>query len=263
MTEINLPLYLEKLKTFKPKIIEGYPSTVYILAKYLESKNEIFPVSAILTSSETLYPIQRETIEKVFSCRIFDFYGLAERTVFATECNHHQGHHLNMDYGITEILDGKSEPVPHGKRGWIVGTSLHNMGMPFLRYKTSDISSIKNESCSCGCNYPLMEAVTTKAEDIIVTKDGRFISPSVLTHPFKPMHHIKESQIVQEDEENITIKIVKHEGYSEKDTEQLLASFSSRVGEGMKINLEFVEEIKREANGKFRWVISKVPVNFQ
>jgi len=262
MSQENLPLYVEKLEKWKPKVIEGYPSTVYILAKYLESQKKKLPLTAVLTSSETLFPIQRKTIEKSFECRVFDFYGLAERVIFATECDKHEGHHLNMDYGITEILDNKAESVKKGQTGWLVGTSLHNYAMPFIRYKSNDVSVIRTKKCSCGREFPLMDDVTTKAEDIVVTKDGRYVSPSVLTHPFKPLHNIKMSQIIQEDVDRIRIKIVKGPGYNDKDTEILLSAFCDRVGPEMTVRVEFVDSIERTDAGKFKWVISKVPLRF-
>ena len=52
-----------------------------------------------------------------------------------------------------------------------------------------------------------MDDVTTKDESIVKLSDGRLISPSILTHPFKPMTNIVESQIIQEDL-NTLIKIV-------------------------------------------------------
>lgn len=262
MSEENLGHYVKKLRKFKPKVIEGYPSTVYILAKYLESREMSFPVTAVLTSSETLFQTQRETIERAFGCKVFDFYGLAERVIFATECDKHEGRHLNMDYGITEVLDDKGEPVREGQMGWLVGTSLHNYAMPFIRYKTNDISAILEKKCSCGRAFPLMEDVTTKAEDIVVTKDGRHISPSVLTHPFKPLHNIKISQIIQEDLDLIRIKIVKGPGYTAEDTKKLLAAFYDRVGRDMTVKVEFVKSIERTSSGKYKWVVSKVPLKF-
>jgi len=256
----NLALYVEKLQQFRPKYIEGYPSTLFILAKFLHSRKQTLPLKAALTSSETLYPVQREIIERSFACKVFDYYGLAERVVFATECSAHQGHHLNMDYGITEIVNDNGDPVNAGHMGWIVGTGLHNYAMPLIRYKTNDVSAIGVKHCSCGRRFPLLQDVTTKAEDIITTKDGRFISSSVLTHPFKPLVNIIESQIIQEDITNIKIKIVKSHAYRDEDTESLLTEMQRRLGPGMEIHIDFVNEIPRTSNGKFRWVVSKVPL---
>ncbi|MEM2914925.1 MAG: hypothetical protein QXH91_05965, partial [Candidatus Bathyarchaeia archaeon] len=94
MSDENMVYYVEKLEKFAPKVIEGYPSTLYILASYLNRKGKTLPLKAVLTSSETLFSYQKEEIERAFQCRIFDFYGLAERVVFATECSAHDGKHL-------------------------------------------------------------------------------------------------------------------------------------------------------------------------
>jgi phenylacetate-CoA ligase len=262
MSNENMNKYVGKLEQFRPEAIEAYPSTAYIIARFLLSRNKTLSLKAVFTSSETLFPQQRETIEKAFECKVFDFYGVAERVVFATECETHQGHHLNMDFGVMEILTKDNEPVALGQVGRIVATGLHNHGMPLVRYQTSDISSIGAKKCSCGREFPLMEDVTTKDEDIITTKDGRLISSSILTHPFKPMHNVVESQIIQEDRDHIRIKIVKRPTYEEKDTQYLLDEFKKRVGEDMKIEIEFVESIPRTKAGKFRWAISKVPLEF-
>lgn len=263
LTSGNLPLYLKELQRFKPSYIEGYPSTLFILAKFLVSRGQSFPLKAALTSSETLFPIQRETIENAFECRVFDYYGLAERVVFASECDKHTGHHINSDFSITELVDNNGQRVDAGDIGWIVGTGLHNYAMPLIRYKSSDVTALKPVQCACGRCFPLMEDVTTKAEDIVTTKDGRYISSSVLTHPFKPLINIKESQIIQEDLENLRIKIVRNELYSDEDSLALIYEMQKRIGSDMKIHLEFVNHIPRAAGGKFRWVISKVPLDIQ
>lgn len=258
MSEDNLACYIKAIKKFSPAVIDGYPSTVYVLAKYLLEHNEILPLKAVLTSSETLYDFQREAIEKAFQCKIFDYFGAAERVIFATECSHHKGHHLCSEYGITEILDQSAKPVLNGEVGLMVGTSLHNKGMPMIRYLSSDMTALKKEKCSCGRVLPLMEDVSTKAEDIIALKDGRYISPSVLTHPFKPMHSVKASQIIQEDYENIIIKIIPTDSYSDSDSKHLKKEFKERMGADMNIEIKIVENLERTKSGKFKWVISKV-----
>jgi len=260
MSAGNLRKYVEQLKRFRPLAVEGYPSTIYIIARYLISQSMTFPVRAVFTSSETLLPIQREAIENAFACKIFDFYGLAERVAFASECSCHEGHHINTDFGITEILDGDGNRCSPGQLGRIVATGFHNYGMPLIRYKTSDLSSLREKRCSCGRQFPLMEDVTTKAEDIITTPDGRYISSSILTHPFKPMHSVAESQIIQEDREHIRIKLVVLSSYTDADAKYLLNELGKRLGGGMKIEVELVDSIPRTAAGKFRWVISKVPL---
>jgi len=132
------------------------------------------------------------------------------------------------------------------------------MGMPLIRYVTNDVSAMKRVACSCGRGLPLMEDVTTKAEDILALSDGRMISPSVLTHPFKPMHTVEASQIVQDDYDSIEIRVVPREGYSDADTQHLLREFRERLGEDVRVRVTKVAELERSRSGKFKWVVSKV-----
>lgn len=256
----NLPSYFEKLKSFKPSVIDGYPSTLYILAKFLQNMGQKFPLKAVISASETLYDFQRNTIEDSFQCKIFDYYTLAEWVVYATECEKHEGHHLNSEYGVTEIVDQDNHLLPKGKIGKIVGTSLHNYGMPMIRYLTNDMTAFKHTLCSCGRGLPLMEDVTTKAEDTLTLKDGRLISPSVLTHPFKPLHSVEESQIIQKDYSHIVVKIVPRDDFCAADEQHLTTALKSRIGTDTKIDIQIVESLPRTSSGKFRWVISEVPL---
>jgi len=258
LSKQNLPFYFEKLRDFSPKILDGYPSTLYVLAKYLHNRGDKFPLHAVISSSETLYDFQRKIIEDSFQCRMFDYYALAERAVFATECEKHEGHHLCSEYGITEILDHNNHPVAHGVPGRMVGTSLHNYGMPLIRYLTDDMTALKPVECSCGRALPLMEDVATKSEDMLTLRDGRMVSSSTLTHPFKPMYSVEESQIIQEEYDHIRIKLIPNSKFKGSDADHLINEFQSRLGKDVKIDIEIVDYLPRTKSGKFRWVISKV-----
>lgn len=262
LSKTYLPIYVKMLRQYQPVAIEGYPSTVYILARYLQRIGETLQVKAVFTSSETLLPLQRAVIEDRFKAPVFDFLGMAERVVFATQCAEAKTYHLNFEYAVNEIVDVDGNVVEAGKEGYLAGTSLLNFGMPFIRYKTSDVTAIDidPEPCSCGRHMPRLRGVTTKDEDIVVTPEGKLVSSSVLTHPFKPLDAIYESQIVQEEINLMRVKIVRREDYRESDSVHLIAALRERVGPTIRIELEFVKNIPRTKSGKYRWVISKVPL---
>jgi phenylacetate-CoA ligase len=256
----NLHFCMEEVERYQPTVFDGYPSTLYVFAKFLKNSRRKYQAKAVISSSETMYDFQREAIEESFQCRVFDYYALAERAVFATECDHHQGHHLCMEYGVSEILDEKNDPLPKGKTGKLVGTSFHNFGMPLIRYVTNDMTALRSNPCSCGRELALMDDVTTKAEDTLTLKDGRLISPSVLTHPFKPLNSIEASQIIQKEHDRILIKIVPRKDYSEADNAHLVREMKMRLGNEVRVEIKMVERIERTGSGKFRWVISEVPL---
>jgi phenylacetate-CoA ligase len=253
-----LPWYVREIRHRRLQFLEGYPSTLYILARFLERRGETLPMRAVFTSSETLLPIQRETIESVFLCRVFDFFGHAERVAFATECERHDGKHIAEEFGVVEVTDETGAPVRDGDPGYLVGTSLHNTAMPLFRYRTSDVTAILQEPCACGRTLRRIRDVTTKAEDIVLTPDGRMISPSILTHPFKPLVQVLKSQIIQERLDHITVKIVPSSEFAARDRAHLIHELQLRLGSSMSIDIDLVSDIPREQSGKYRWVISHV-----
>lgn len=260
MAKDTLPSYFSALRDFQPDVLDGYPSTLYLLAKYLQGRGEFFPIRVAVTSSETLYPFQREVIEERFKCRVFDYFALAERAVFSGECERHEGHHIAMEYGHAEITDEDGQPLADGVTGRLVGTTLHNRAMPLIRYATNDMTALRPAACSCGRGLRLMEDVTTKAEDVLTLKDGRLISPSVLTHPFKPLESIEGSQIIQTAPDAITVRLIPGPGYQDSLTQHLVRELKSRLGEGVAVQVEFVDALEVSPNGKFKWVISRVPL---
>ena len=262
MSQKNMQVYLDQLYRFNPVVVEGYPSSLFVVARYMVEKGITYPARMTFTSSETLYPVQREMIEKAFPCPLYDFYGAAERIIFGSECVKQVGKHLNLDFGFTEIIDSNQQLSPPGEMGQMVATGFHNFAMPLIRYRTDDASSIRHEPCECGCTFPFMSDVTSKSEDIITTPDGRHIVPASLTHPFKPLKGVLESQIIQEELRFMTVKLVVNNQFNDDERNSIIRELSARVGADMKIEIQIVDAIPRTQSGKLRWVISKVGVEF-
>jgi phenylacetate-CoA ligase len=258
LSEDRFPWFAEALKRYEIEYVEGYPSTLATLAAFAERAGVRLPMQAALTSSETLYDHQREMIERVFECKLYDFFGLAERTAFGTECHEGQNKHLNFEYAINEIVDENGASVAHGKTGYLVGTSLTNFVMPLIRYKVSDQISFLDRQCGCGRHMQVMSNVSTKSEDMVRTADGREISPSILTHPFKPFSQIEKSQIIQEDVGHLRVLIVLREGDFDDVADGLRKGLHDRLGSEMQIDFEKVDDIQRASSGKYRWVVSKL-----
>jgi phenylacetate-CoA ligase len=263
LSEETLPLYLAELKRRGIQFLDGYPSSMQILAQFVLRRGEVLPMKAVFTSSETLHAVQREAIESAFDCPVFDFYGHAERVIFAGECEAHAGKHIFDEYGVTEVVDPDGRPVPDGTMGVLTGTSLWNRGMPLIRYETGDISALRSEPCSCGRGLRRLADVATKAEDILVTPEGRYVSPSVLTHPFKPYPQLKKSQIIQDEPDHVLVKLQASDQFREEHRLGLVAEMQNRLGPTMRIETVFVDEIEAEPSGKFRWVICRVGHDFE
>lgn len=151
-----------------------------------------------------------------------------------------------VSYGLLLDLSGCSNKL----KSWVP--------LPLIRYVTNDVTGIREAACSCGCGLDVMDNVATKTEDILTLKDGRLISPSVLTHPFKPMDCIEASQIIQKDYDRIGIRLVPRSDYTPSVGATLVRELRDRLGEDVSIEIELTDALPQSANGKFKWVISEV-----
>jgi len=257
LTRELVPEYARKLRRFKPRILRGYPSAINFFAQLLREAgiDDIRP-RAVVTSSETLLAHQRQNLEEVFGCRVFDTYGLEERCCAAGQCPE-GGFHIDSEYGILGVVDGAGRPVAPGEEGEIVATGLATRVMPFLNYRTNDLARLSTRRCSCGRGLPLIESITGRVEDMVVTPDGRSVSGAGLSVALKYSPGIRLSQILQDTVEEMTVRIVRAPGYGEDDEKKLLINLRDRVGEAIKIRLDYVDDIGLTAAGKLKFVISK------
>ena len=164
---------------------------------------------------------------------------------------------MNFEFGVLEVVDAEGQPCAPDQEGEIVATSLWNLAMPMLRYRVGDRTRLLPQTCSCGRSAPLMTCVQTKHEDAIVRPDGTHISPSILTHPFKPISSIERSQVVQTHKDKIEIRIVRRAEFKQDDEDRLLQEFRRRVGSSMHVVVTYPREIPRTRSGKYRWVVNE------
>ncbi|KRF54323.1 hypothetical protein ASG97_02620 [Bacillus sp. Soil745] len=244
---------LSAFEEFQPVALQAFPSSAYTIAKFLKKINKKIKLKAVFTSSETLYPFQRELIEEVFDTKVWDYYGMAERIVSASECIVHKGLHINEEYGITQFIDNQKDIIK--EKGTIVGTNFHNYSMPLLRYVTTDYGELHKEICSCGKQHRLIYPIDGRKEDMIHTNDGRILSPANIMYPFKYLTNIAESQVIQHEIDSFQVLIVPEKNAVVNSIE-LKKSLEDILGVKSNISIELVDRIQRSGNGKFRRVIS-------
>jgi phenylacetate-CoA ligase len=197
-------------------------------------------------------------IEQAFGCHVFDWYGNVELVANIVQCEA-GNYHIKPEYGVVEILNPDGSPSQPGQVGELVCTGLNNPAMPFVRYRVGDTAVRKEGPCPCGRGGRLVERITGRTEDVIVTPDGRYLSR--LDFVFKGLLNVEEAQMIQETADHLRVRIVKRPGYTQQDTGRILANLRERMGTGINVDLEFVERIPRTASGKFRYVISKAPLD--
>ena len=255
MTKNNANIILKELLKYKPTMLRGYPSAIYLFVKLVDHKEELKQIGlkSIVTSSETLLDFQRDFIQGSFRCNVYDNYTQWEQVCIISECEHQTKHH-HMEYGIMELLNDNNEPVPSGAIGEITATSLVNMAMPFIRYKTGDFAQKSNKACHCGRKHDVVERIDGRIEDIIVTPDGRHVGR--MDAAFKYNKGFDFAQIVQDEIEAINVFLVANKDFDSNEQMILEKHIRDRVGNIIKINFEFKNGIKPSENGKMRFVIN-------
>jgi phenylacetate-CoA ligase len=260
VTDSSVIRFAEDWKMQKPTLLYGHAHSLFILAEYVRrlAIDHIKP-KGILSTSMMLMPHERLTIEEVFRRKVTDRYGCEEVSLIASECECHEGMHLNIEHLIIEFIKDDGAPTLPGEMGRIIVTDLMNRAMPFIRYQVEDLGVYTERKCSCGRGLPLMEKVVGRTADFLIGKDGsRVAGVSLIENTLTKIPGIDQMQIIQETLTKILINIVRGNGYT-TESEQMLKSFLNRIfGEEMMIYFNYVESIQPEKSGKYRFSICNV-----
>lgn len=256
MTEKNMAALADYLIQRQVKYYSGYPSGVYLVAKYLLDNNIRLPhpPEIVTLGAETLLPHQQQTIAEAFNCDVTDQYGASEQCGNISDCEHHH-YHADMEFGAIEFLPLSGVPANVRR---IVCSGFWNFAMPLIRYDIGDIATLPETEteCPCGRKSPIVERIDGRIESYIITSDGRQLGR--LDFLFKDTPAIEEAQLVQERISEVAIRLVCNAQYSTQHEKKLLADCRRYLGDSIQIHFEYLEEIPRSANGKFRQIISTV-----
>jgi phenylacetate-CoA ligase len=115
----------------------------------------------------------RKDIEKKLKIKAYDIYGLSEimGPGVAIECECQDGLHVWEDHFIPEIIDPVTLKVlPYGEQGELVITTITKEGIPILRYRTRDITTIKPEPCACGRTHLRISRLQGRTDDMLIIR---------------------------------------------------------------------------------------------
>lgn len=260
LDETRLGEYVQKLRRFKPKYLYGYASALALFAEMLlrnESYRKQVPaLRAVVSTSETLHPHQREAIRKAFGCAVVNEYGARDGGILGFECE--QGSlHIPAENCYLEVVDMVTKlPVADGQRGLLLVTDLNNFAMPRLRYELGDVASIREQPCSCGIQLPVLNRVEGRETDVFVTLDGTHVYGAFFNRLIVQTDSFRSFQMIQHAPDRLTLKLVKHPTrYQAQDEFNFIEAVQNVFGNSTEINVEHVEEIPRTASGKLRYAV--------
>lgn len=248
---------LSDLNRWQPDALVGYTNPLYEFALYVESVGgPRFNPQSILCAAEKVYPFQRELLQRVFNCPVYNTYGSREFMLIASECEKHEGLHVSMENLVVEVVDDYGMQVGPGEIGRVLVTDLHNYGMPFIRYEIGDLARVSERDCSCGRGLMLLDDVVGRSLDIIRTPGGKVVPGEFFPHLFKEYPQVSRFQVIQKKIDMITIKYVLSDPLPDEARKQFVAEVRKVVGPEMIINFDLVDKINLTSSGKYRITIS-------
>jgi len=195
------------MQDFRSTALVSAPSyAVYMIE--LMSKLGIAPASLCLRvglfGGEPMGEKTRAKIESSLGIVATDNYGVSAvmGPGIAGECELRSGLHINEDHFLVEIVDPESGvPLPDGEEGEVIITTLTKEGLPMIRYRTRDLTSIVREPCKCGRTTARLAPIRKRTDDMIIVR-GVNVYPGEIEALLYEIEHVEPRYQLVADREN-------------------------------------------------------------
>ncbi len=245
-----LKLVYKNLKSFKPYLLQGHPSTAYALASFIESnklkRKKMF--SVFEPTGEMITGKMIKTIEENLLCKVVNRYGNAEFGVIAHSTESHDPFRL-------KVFD-RAFFVEETEESNIIVTGITNYGFPLLRYDTGDIGSVKKES-----DGTFIYNIQGRVHDLVEINGESFPTHFIMDFLDHKVCGVRQFQIVLTDSNKAILNIVPE---NEADSERIRMMVEKRWPDGFDIKFVGFEQLETQGwRNKFRFVINKRNIHAQ
>lgn len=252
----------QTLLKYKINFIHAYPSAAYqfcLLCK--EQGLDLGFIRAFLCGSEGIIDFQKKLIVDELGLKLYSWYGHSEKLILGGYCENTDHYHIEPQYGFFELIGKNNEPiVTSGEFGEIVGTTINNYGMPLIRYRTGDFAEYVGDHCEkCGRKMVVIKNIQGRWDkNQIFRKDGTYITTTALNLHSELYKVIDGLQYIQESRGILRVLIIKGSNFQQDHERAFFKHFSDAMGSDSEVNIEFVESLISQPNGKFVQLISKI-----
>ncbi len=267
MTTAQMAEYGERINRWRPRHILGYADSLYEFSCFVAgAKLSIHAPDSIMSSSGSLLPHHRETIERALGAPVFNRYAAREFGGIAGEDREQAGLVVAAPLRWVEILRRDGSSAAPMEEGEVVITSLTNYAMPLIRYRIGDLARFA--SCPASRNgWPILEQVTGRVTDTFLRSDGGLVSGLFFIHLVGVVLKagwIRKIQLIQEEVSRVVIHLVleppltPQSGEFHERARDLAEKIRRAMGEDCAVEVQVRDEISAEPSGKYRYAISRV-----
>ena len=237
------------------RVLEGYPSSLAVLAHYLLDRGLPPPpaLRAVFVTGETLHPDQRRLMARAFGAPVVNTYGCSEVGLIAGACKAGRLHLAAEDL-IVEFL-----PVPGaGGLAEVVVTDLTNHVMPLLRYRLGDLG-LAGTPCPCGRTLPVVDLRAGRVAELVLLPDGRRADFTVVSRPIDELVaeglRLHQYRVVQHAKDLVEVQVVAP-GEERRVVDLLPGRLRRALGPGLVVKVQVLDAIPPDPSGKLRRFIS-------
>jgi len=250
------------LVKYQINYLHAYPSAAYQFCLLCREQGlDLSFLKAILCGSEGVMDFQKKIIVDELGLKLFNWYGHSEKLVLGGYCEYTDNIHIEPSYGFFELIGKDNRPIiTPGEYGEIVGSTLYNFGMPFIRYRTGDFAEYVGNHCEkCGRRMPIIRNIQGRWDkNQIYKKDGTYISTTALNLHSNLYDVIDGLQYIQNAPGSLIILIIKGSDYNQVHEIEFRSHFMKAMGPDSNISIEYVDSLIFQPNGKFVQLISKI-----
>ena len=259
--------YVAHMRRVRPRFLQAYPSSAYILARFVHERGLRFPDSlqAVLLESEPVYAHQREFLVQECGLRVLASYGHTEKLVLANECEHSAHYHVWPTYGYGEVLNPEGRPVPNGEEGEIVGTGFINRVVPFIRYRTDDYAVPLDTHCpACRRAHALWADVRGhRSQEFLVGRDRNLVTWTALNMHDDTFDGIVEFQFVQDQPGQACLRVVPANGATRYDLKRISEHLGRKLSGQIEVEIQVCDSLEKTRVGKHKFVVQNISAAMQ
>lgn len=198
------------MQDFETSLLVATPSYALRLAEVAREMGidpeKDLNVKIALVGSELLTDAMREEMHKYWGkdIKITSNYCMSELMGpgVSGECLETCGMHINEDFFIPEIIDpATGEVLSAGEQGELVITCIKKEGIPLIRYRTKDLTSITHEKCECGRTSPRISRFKGRSDDMLIIR-GVNVFPSQVEAALVDVEEVTPHYMMVVDREN-------------------------------------------------------------
>lgn len=249
--------FIKHFKSKKFDYINGYTSSIVLFAKYLQQKNIVLKnicpsMKVCVVTSEMLFDEDKLLMETQFGVPVVNEYGASELDLIAFE-NTNGEWQVNAETLFLEILDENNQPVPNGKEGKIVITSLYNKAHPFIRYEIGDIGILDEKSTF---KKPILKKLIGRTNDVAILPSGKkspgltfyYVTKSIIEDD----GNVKEFIIKQTKIDSFEVDYVSENLLSENQIKQIEQAIALYLEPNLKFVFNRKTSLERTNRGKLK-----------